>query len=163
MENEETKTADEKDITDEYTGDQIEEPTDEELDYEEKDEGANVDATALGVDADQIGHLTALGLSYLIVKPKEIEIQGEHYNLQQNYINSTKGEYAELAKGLNLETHLQSLNIGQLSPGQAIGAFALLSTGLVFKQRKEFQAELEKLKQQKGNGTEPKEDDKNAE
>lgn len=163
MSEEKTETTDEKDITDEYTGDNIEEPTDEELNYKEEGQSANVDATALGVDANQIGHLTALGLSYLVVKPKEIEIQGEHYNLQQNYINSTKGEYAELAKGLNLETHLQSLNIGQLSPGQAIGAFALLSTGLVLKQRKEFQAELEKLKQEKNNGSEPEGGKDNAE
>lgn len=151
-----------KDITGEYTGETIEEPTEEELDYDEEEE-SELDATALGVDADQIGHLTSLGMSYLICKPKEIDVNGEHYNLQQNYINSTKGEYAELARGLNIEKHLAQLNLGQLSPGQAIGIFALGATGLVMKQRREFQAELKKLKQEKGNGSQPEGGSENAE
>ena len=154
--NEETKQNDPKDITDQYTGG--DEVGEDELDYEEEDQPGGMDATALGIDSDQIGQLMAWGMSYVVCRPREIDVNGEHYDLQGNYINSVRGEYAELAKGLNLEEHLANLEIAQMTPGQAVGVFALLSTGLVFKQRKEFQKELEKIK---SNGQGNKEEENN--
>lgn len=136
-----------KDITDQYTGSQVEEGEPAGINSENGESAASLDATQI-IDSDQIGHLTALSMSYLICKPKEIEIKGEHFDLQQNYIDSSRGDFAKIARGLNLDSHLEQLNLGELTPLQAISIFGAASGIVVMRQRKEFQKQLEQLKQE---------------
>lgn len=136
-----------KDVTDKYTG-----SDNEEFENYEPDEGTDqsnsegMDATALGIDNEQVGQLTAWGMSYFVARPREIEVNGNTYNLQAEYINSARDEFAELAKGLNVEKQLEQLNITDLTAGQALALYGALGVGLMVKQRREFQKQVDDFK-----------------
>lgn len=138
--------ANEKDITDQYTGG--EDITEDDLDYSEDEEGQDgkLDLTSIGFDSDRIGHLVAYGASYFICKPPEITVDGKTYNLRQRYMNSARAEFADLARNLGVEEALAEMELYNLTPGQLLGIFTAVVGLTAVRQRKEFQKEVKDLK-----------------
>lgn len=158
MQDTENKTV--KDVTDQYTGPSEDVPEDELTEEPEQEETSRVDLTQIGLDSDKIGGLTAWGMSYLVARPPEVQVDGKTYNLRKRYINSAKNDFAQLADNLGVEQALQQLDMGELSPGQILGLYAGLGGFVVMKQKREFKKEVKQLKEEMKEERENKDESK---